>query len=430
MLINKQRVIIYPMQANPFLVKAHQNNSQVIQCSLGDHLAFFAPVSVLFFYHEAIAKECMIEALKTVLHDFPLFAGRLVRSIEGLFIHCENQGVQMHVVYLNERLDVSLISLEELNTQQFIDPIYPWKALKKQLPLLTIKLTYFEKGMVIGYTWHHSLGDMATFMLFLKALSACAQGKAYPLPHIAIDRALYFKHYLAEAKITSTKNEKALSLKPLNFIDLVQLMKQACVKKECIYLYFPENEIRKLQEKLGQGIPLSRNSALCAHLLALTSRYRKHKGLYTSLAVNMRPRLQLPSDLLGNFSDLISVLIDKPHDAAYAAKQIHEAVQNYQSEYFEHPTELEKWGKKMRALRKWRPLIPKTLLPKQNQLVITNWTHFDVYTIDFGVTAPYLFLPVGRTPLPWVACIVEGFDNQDLLVTLVAPSTKKGSKPF
>jgi len=67
-------------------------------------------------------------------------------------------------------------------------------------------------------------------------------------------------------------------------------------------------------------------------------------------------------------------------------------------------------------------LIPESILPEVNHLIVTNWTHFDVYSIDFGVASPYLFLPIGRTPLPWAACIVEGSDNQGLLVTLVVPS--------
>lgn len=424
--MNKQRCYNPPgMNAESFLIRAALANKEHVKCSVGDHLAFSAPVSLLFFYPEIIPKQVIINALKTVLHDFPIFAGRLVNSLEGLWIHCENQGVQVSVVHLNQKLDVSLSTLQNLNPMKLVNLIHPFKALKQQQPLLTIKLTYFKEGMAIGYCWHHSLGDMATFMLFLKALSACAQGRAYPLPHIPLDRPCYFKEHLEKNKITIVKKEKALSLKLVGFIELLQLMKLTYSKRECLYFYFSESEIATLQEKISQkaGIKLSRNVALCAHLLALTSLHRKDKPSYTSLALNMRPRLQLPSNLLGNFSDLVSVLIDRPHQVECAAAAIHQAIQNYQSSYFQHPAEIEKWIDTNGALNKLRRLIPETLLPKHNQLVITNWTHFGVYSIDFGVAAPYLFLPIGSVPLPWVSCIVEGFNNQGLLVGLVVPST-------
>jgi hypothetical protein len=413
------------MNKDSFLVTAADAKIAHVKCSVNDHLAFSAPVSVLYFYHQIIHKDVIINALKTALHDFPIFAGRLFKSSEALWIHCENQGVQVSSVWLNGKIAVSLSDLQGLDALKFVDLIDPFKALKNQLPLLTIKLSYAEEGMVIGYCWHHSLGDMATFMLFLKALSATAQGKSYPLPYMPLDRACHFKQHLEEKITAPVKKERAHFLKFLTWVETFQLLRHVYAKRECVYFYFSESQIRTLQELVSQkaGIQLSRNVVLCAHLLALTSRYRKTKPKYTSFALNMRPRLQLPSNLLGNFSDLVSVLIDTPHHTESAAKAIHQAIENYEYNYFQETIEIEKWTNKNGALKKLCRFMPTTLLPKQNQLVITNWMHFGVYTIDFGVASPYLFLPVGAVPLPWVSCIVEGFDNQGLLVALVVPST-------
>jgi hypothetical protein len=195
--------------------------------------------------------------------------------------------------------------------------------------------------------------------------------------------------------------------------------------KECIYLHFTKKEIDALKQRLSQktGLALSRNDALCAHLLELTMRYRRDQGVYFSIAINMRSRLKLPFNLLGNFSDLISIPIEKPHAIENTARAIHNAVRNYLNDYFQHPQILQEWVNAHHGLKKLRRLIPESVLPKVNHLVVTNWTHFDVYSIDFGIVTPYLFLPIGRTPLPWAACIVEGYDNQGLLVSLVVPAS-------
>ncbi len=50
------------------------------------------------------------------------------------------------------------------------------------------------------------------------------------------------------------------------------------------------------------------------------------------------------------------------------------------------------------------------------------WSNFSVYSIDFGIAEPYLFLPIGQDLVPWVSCIVEGFENKGLLVSLLLPA--------
>jgi hypothetical protein len=398
------------MAVDSFLIKAQQTTSLQIQCSLSDHLAVPAPISVVFFYRQAIPKERIVEALQNVLVDFPLFAGRLVKTAEGLSIDCQNQGVRMSVVHCASLPD---------NMAQFVDPIKPFKSLTHQAPVLHIQLNYCQDGMAIGYCWHHSLGDMATFMEFLKALSASAQGKSYPPPHMVTDRMRCLEH------MPLCKKEKSLRLKILGVMDVCRLMKHVYSKRECVYLHFTEEEIGALRQQLSErtGLPLSRNDALCAHLLELTTHYRRDPGVYLSLAVNMRSRLKLPPNLLGNFSDLVSIPIEKPRAIETTAKAVHGAIHNYLNDYFQHPQILQEWVDAHDALGKLRRLIPESLLPELNHLIVTNWTHFDVYSIDFGIVSPYLFLPIGRSPLPWAACIVEGCDNQGLLVTLIVPAT-------
>ena len=71
-------------------------------------------------------------------------------------------------------------------------------------------------------------------------------------------------------------------------------------------------------------------------------------------------------------------------------------------------------------------IIPQDFLPQYKNCIFTNWSNFEVYSIDFGVITPYLFLPVGQALLSWVTCIVEGFENKGLLTSLILPSKIAG----
>ncbi len=200
------------MAADSYLIKARQTTPLQIRCSLSDHLALPAPISVAFFYAQTIPKERIVKALQDVLVDFPLFAGRFIKNAQHLCIDCQNQGVRLSVRHWT--------SLPEDMTR-LVDPIKPFKSLAQQMPVLHIQLNYCQKGMAIGYCWHHSLGDMATFMEFLKALSASAQGKPYPPPHIITDRSRYLDH------LPLLKKEKSLRLKLLKWVDVWRLLKQS-----------------------------------------------------------------------------------------------------------------------------------------------------------------------------------------------------------
>jgi len=248
------------MRSNPIYVQALHHSHRLIKCSLTDHFVSRLSVSVVFFYRQAIPAELIIRSLEKTLCDFPLFAGTLLLQDGQLFIDCNNRGVRITIV------ESSSCLLEDFPSSSFIDPI----DLKKG-PVLTLQLNYFKDGMAIGYNWHHSIGDMATFMEFLKSLSANAKNHAQQLPTIHPDRGQLLKQE------KGTPNSR---LKQLSLIDLFYLMKDALTPKKNIYLYFTDEEINELRttfcHKLGHK--LTRIEALCAHLieaLAETGNARK-----------------------------------------------------------------------------------------------------------------------------------------------------------
>ncbi len=382
------------------LVKASHHQRHLIKCSLTDRFVLRVPVSVVFFYRQKIPSELIIESLQKVLADFPVFAGTILFQENELFIDCNNQGVRLKIVESSRNL------MKDFSKTNYTDPIDP-----KNGPVLTIQLNYYADGMAIGYTWNHTVGDMATFMEFLKALSACAKRQSYTLPLILKDR---------NEQIKLKEESSNYRLKRIELIDFFHLFKEAITPKKIAYIYFTPEEINLLRDTLSNdlGYKISRNDALCAHLFDTLSQIRSGRKNAT-IVINFRSRLNMHPNILGNFVDTASVQLEKSQSLTTIAGMIHRAVKNYQFDY----TDLSEFIRKVGGPKKINRIIPKVLLPQEKNLLITSWANFNVYSIDFGIEAPFLFLPVGKSPLPWVSNIVEGLNNQGLLVTLMLPSS-------
>jgi hypothetical protein len=403
------------------LIKAIQHTPKQIKCSIYDHFAARVPVSVAFFYSIHIPQEVFNNALKHVLNDFPIFAGTLIKKEGQLYIDCNNQGVTLQTVYLEGSLKEDLSQFQKLKSSKFVDSINPKKVLKQQKPLFTIKLNYYNQGMVIGYCWHHSLGDMSTFMEFLHALSNYAKGTHYPSPLIVEDRESYLENSI-NSQLTNDKTSSEADLKLLNIVDILSFIKHLYSFKKNIYLYFTESEVENLKVTLSKlsGKKLSRNDVLSAHLLNIIAQCRKDNAPMhqLSLILNLRTRLSIPHNVLGNFLNSVSIKFSNSTSSDALASIIHLAVKNFTPE---NPIQVLKFISNNGGIKNLSRIIPQVFLPKNKNLVLSNWSNFGVYSIDFGIAKPYLFLPVGEAPCPWVSCVVEGFENKGLLVALALP---------
>lgn len=410
-----------------FLVHAIEHHPQQIKCSLSDHFVFRAPVSVAFFYRQKIPPELIISSLQHTLKDFPVFGGILSEREGQLYIDCNNQGVSVSIIEHDSSLFQKMQNFQKTSPDTFVNLFDPAKCVKKRLPLLTIKLSYYKDGMVIGYCWHHSVGDISTFMEFVRALSTHAKGSLYPVPVILQDRENYDKLHVKNLRKTRIGET---SLKVLSLKDIAQFIWGLCSSKKGLYLYFTQDELAELKKDLSEqtGLQLSRNDALCGHLLHVLASCRDDisRVHHASIIINYRKHLNIPSNVLGNYIDAIPIKSSFPHEAAVIASSINQKVQNYLQDQFD-PNYAEEFVAKNGGIKNVKWIIPTELLPQYKNLIFSNWCNQEVYSIDFGIEKPFLFLPVGRFPISWVACIYEGFENKGLIVAIVLPS-KVGEK--
>ena len=410
------------MKSEIFLVKANKTNPQVINCSITDQLVKNVPVSVVFFYRKSFHYDELINALKEVLYDFPIFAGRLTNTNNNLCINCNNKGIVFSVTKDNCTLDQILKQLPTINKKRLVDRIDPKKVISNQSTLLTIKLTYFAGGgMALGVCWHHSIGDMYTFMCFMKAWSNAVNKEEYVLPLIIRERDEYL-----QTKLEKNDN-KIPGIRYLHTRDLLTLwfyMQFFAQDKVYLKFYFSENELKNMKQSFSEAINdnLSKNDVLCAHLFNIISgldTFKKER--YLSIAVNYRPRTNLPPNILGNFVSGINILTDYKVDPFQLAQKIRTSVNNYQHLHMDSFSNYE-YIEKNGGLKNIDRFISKSLDPLKRTLLITSWVNFGVYDVIFGESKPIFFTLSGDTPFPWLSQVFEGFSKNSLIYSAILPN--------
>lgn len=406
---------------DPFFVQATNHHQQLIRCNISDQLLSNIAVPVVFFYEKSIDYNLMIESLKEVLNDFPVFAG-IMRNIDNyLHIDCNNKGVLFSITKDDCILGVVIKELLNTKAERLVNIINAKKTIRDQSPIMTIKLNYYAcGGMSLGVCWHHAIGDMHTFMLFMKAWSNKANNKVYNFPLIVKDRDEYLQLNL------KNNNNKVSGVRFLKTIDLLELVFYMLLNSDNylpLVIYFSENELKNMQEEFSRmnNKKLTVNDSLCSHLFDLITKFDDYdKDRYLSVAINYRDRVKLPLNILGNFISTIIIPNKKIANSFHLAKNIRELVDNFQSlhmDFFATKEFIEKKG----GIKNIGRFIPKAIDPVKRTLLITNWSKFGVYDVIFGESKPFFFTPFGNSSFPWVSSITEGMLNQGLIYSALLP---------
>lgn len=403
------------------LVQAKEHTPQVISCSTMDVLLKNLPVSVVLFYRQAVDRNILIDALKLLLNDFGIFAGRLT-SIDGnLSIDCDNQGIEVCVTQEDLPLSQIVEELPTIEKSRLVHKIDSKKAVTNGSPITTVKIVYFaEGGMTIGVCWHHSIGDMQSFICMMQAWSKIVSDREHTSPLVVQQRNQYLESRLEKNENVSP-NIRYLGIKEL--LSLLFYKTLPAKNKVNKKFYFSPDELRNMQEQVSAAAEdkMSKNNALCAHVASLISNldtYDKPRNL--AIAVNYRSRIQLPANILGNFVSSINVPSDRSKNPVQIAKSLKASLDNFARQHLDFFSTQE-YIKQNGGMKKSARFISTTIDPLKRTLLITNWSNFGVYDIAFGDAKPFFFSYVGDSPFPWLSSITEGFNNQGLIYSVWLP---------
>ena len=404
-----------------FLLQANKHNRQKIACGIADTLLKNIPVPVVFFYRKSFDHQILIDSLKEVLNDFPVFAGRLEVINNSQYIDCNNQGVLFSVASESCTIDEILQEFPSVSKERLINLIDSKTVIKNKSPIFTIKLTRFTcGGMVMGICWHHSIGDMHTFACLMKAWSNTVNKKRYGLPLIVEERENYLQDNL------TINNNSISGVRYLNLREMLGLAFYMLVqtrKKISLRFYFSEDELENMKHVFSKNtnIKLSKNDVLCAHLFSIISELDNYdKERFLSIAINYRSRMNLPDKVLGNFVSSVNILVDADNNSFNIAKNLRVVVNSFQQKYMDYFA-TKRYIDENGGIKNSSRFVSKRIDPVSRTLFVSNWSNFDIYDIEFGESKPFFFSYFGKTGIPWLSIITEGFMKEGLIYSVILP---------
>jgi hypothetical protein len=356
-----------------------------------------ACIDNVFVYPSEINIDQFKQALGRTLSLWPLVVGRVrVEDDEHYMIEMSDNGIPVTFVHNSELSKWPLDSkvIVELNKnplEPFLDAIQAVKIFgnSQDEPLVRIKLTHLVQSneCVLGVSWAHVLGDAASFLHFLNALS-CFYQQLEPLESSPMFERRLWREDEADSSFLPLM-EQQRDAKSTSEVMAVFFAEQTTFAP--INLHFSGAQLAKLRVLAG-GNHVTIQDALTAYIILTLNTHcyfdnDERRILHTNTAVNYRG----VSDLIAKKSQVSNAIVmvlsddfDNPYSLSNIAKTIRRSINKSRNSVF-----LEKWiataDGLMRDNMKNDKLIDMGLFP--NNMVANSNLRYDwASLVDFGYT--------------------------------------------
>jgi hypothetical protein len=375
-------------------------------------------VHIVFFFERHLDMTALARSFAQALTNLPIFAGRMALVDAAMRIRCEGQGVPFTSVSSGRTLGEAIRSASQDRGLWLIDPVNGATARWGLGPLCKVRVTHLaDNATAIGFSWHHAIGDMQTSMHFMNAWAAAAADKPLAEPLIVEDRAAYLDEHLP-ADGAREPGVRCLGLAEIARSALY-LAKDAR-KQRTLSLYFGEDEIARMRDAYGNRMRLSANDVVCAHVSeALMAADPAVDRRTLAIAVNARDRCGLDPMLVGNIITTLNVDLRRGEAASSIAERIRHKVDHFADEHCDmriNQQFLDVAG----AWRAARCVI-SAFNPARWNPVITNWSGFGAYRIQFEDAFPSYYTPVMKLPVAGGGALMQGADGRGLAFQMSLP---------
>ena len=385
-------------------------------------------VSVGFVFGPGVDEGRLLAGLRRALFLVPSFAGRLRVRPGGVDIVCGDAGVPVTVFDVEATREEAVFDMSSPDTG-FGDPADLESGPVELRPLLTVRLYRLADGaLVVGCSWHHTAGDLHSFIVFMQAWSACVEGGAPPRIRVVGDREAHLDGFLPEADsgrsgyrlLTSAEREPRGE--PGEVLD--------GQNKQVTQIHFAPQELERMRAAFGgtAGGNLSSTDVVSAHVVTAMRRLRGDGGVNVSSIVGLRARLGIPAGFIGN--PLWPMVISSPssQSAAGLAHRIREGLDDFPRRHLN--------------IRTSRTFINETGgswpgdygrvhgVPEDPIYRVTSWRNSGAYHVSFDGRFPsfFNFLPTGLSRLPSslgpLVSLIEAPERGGLLVTLLTSGVR------
>jgi len=386
-----------------------------IRCSYVDEsLQVCVPV-LAFFYRERLDAARLAEGLARVLADFPAYAGRLAWRDGALYIEPSQDGVRFEEQASVEPVQSLTAAARSGDYKALVPPLSVRRMLRGGEPLLAVRLTNAPGGCVLAFAFNHALGDLTSSMLLLRAWSNACRGLAYDKPLHVPDRHRYLLQHLPDAP------DARASLRLFAPSEMLRVARHATTRKRRVELRFEAGELERIQRAASRQREVSRHDALCAHVaLALRQLDPRAPRHQLSVVIDYRRRLGLPANAPGNLISMVQVpLPARSDDLPRVAAELRQAIERFaeRPDYLPTARLLSAHTSAVERLR----CLPLAADPRVAALVLVSWTGQGVSDLVFESQRPALFLPLGRTAVPYVGSCHESSEASERTVSLCLP---------
>ena len=389
-----------------------------IRCNVGDAIVANLAVHIVFFFERHLDTGALTRAFARALTNLPIFAGRMTVVDGRMAIRCEGQGVPFTSVSSGRTLPEAIGSVSADSGLWLIDPVNGATARWGLGPLCKVRVTHLaDDATAIGFSWHHAIGDMQTSMHFMNAWAAAAADKPLAEPLIVEDRAAYLDEHLP-ADGAREPGVRCLGL--AEFARSALYLAKDARKQRTLSCYFGEDEIARMRDAYGNRMRLSANDVVCAHVSEALMKADPAVDRRTlAIAVNARDRCGLDPMLIGNIITTLNVDLRRGEAASSIAERIRHNVDHFADEHCDmriNQQFLDVAG----AWRAARCVI-SAFNPARWNPVITNWSGFGAYRIQFEDAFPSYYTPVMKLPVAGGGALMQGADGRGLAFQMSLP---------
>jgi hypothetical protein len=251
----------------------------------------------------------------------------------------------------------------------------------------------------------------------MNAWSAAAADKPLAEPLLVTDRAAYLDARLP-ADGAREPGVRCLGLAELARSALY-LAKDAR-KQRTVNLYFGEDEIARMRDAYQNGMRLSANDVVCAHVSeALMGADPAVDRRTLAIAVNARNRCGLDPMLVGNIITTLNVDVRRGEDAPSIAERIRHSVDHFADEHCDMRIN----QRFLDAAGRWRAArcVSTAFNPARWNPLVSNWSGFGVYRVQFEDTFTCYFTALMKLPVAGLGALMDGADGRGLVFQMSLP---------
>jgi hypothetical protein len=402
------------------VIKPTQAQRLEIRCTVGDAIVANLAVHMVFFFGRHLDTTALSRAFAHALTAFPIFAGRIAMVDGPMRIRCDGRGVPFTCSSSDRTLREAIRSASEDTGLWLIDPVNGAAARWGRGPVCKVRVTHLaDDATAIGFSWHHSLGDMQTAMHFMNAWAAAAADQPLAEPLIVEDRAAYLDEHLP-ADGAREPGVRCLGL--AEFARSAFYLAKDAPKQRTLCLYFGEDEIARMRSDYGNGTRLSANDVVCAHISeALMSSNPAVDRRTLAIAVDVRNRCGLDPMLIGNIVTALNLDLRRGEAASSIAERIRHNVDHFADEHCD--MRINQQFLDSAGARRGARCVATGFNPARWNPLVSNWSGFGVYRISFEDTFTSYFTPLMKVPFAGFGAVVEGADGRGLVFQMTLPPT-------